>query len=105
MFVSLDKLSKLPPGGHVPDLPPKQKNGGKTKDKKKERKYRFKAKDRVVAFNKDGIAIHGTVKWVGMYELVDEKGRPYSLPAVGIETVRDKLNQAVHEYSVNVFRM
>ena len=95
MFVSFDKLSKLPPGGHVPDLPPNpqgrqqpaSQSGGKDKDKKKGKNYRFKVSDRVVAFKKNGDAIHGTVRWVGKYSLQDAKKQHFSLAAVGIETV------------------
>lgn len=104
MFVSLDKLTELPPGGYVPELPPQlpprghqpaTQSAGKQGDKKGGRNRatdsnvdtpRFKVQDRVVAFNND-VAIHGTVRWVGRYTLVDEKKQPYSVAAVGIETV------------------
>ena len=95
MFVSFDKLSKLPLGGRVPEQPPHAhphnqpvaQEGGKKGGKKKEKSFRFKVKDRVVAFGKSGKAFHGTVRWVGMYELLNEKNQPCSVPAVGIETV------------------
>ena len=100
MFVSLDKLSQLPTGGHVPEASP-QPHGqqpapaapatraGKQEEKKREKNkaYRFKVGDRVVAFRMDGTPIHGTVKWVGMYEVLDKKNKPYNVAAVGIETV------------------
>ena len=96
MFVSLDKLSELPTGGHVPEVPPRprgQQPATQTAEKREERKtrknkaYRFKVGDRVVAFKKDGTPVRGTVKWVGMYEVIDQKNRPFSVAAVGIETV------------------
>ena len=45
--------------------------------------HRFNLNERVVAFNKQGIAIHGSVRWIGE---VGEK-----LVAVGIETVKSLL--------------
>ena len=89
--MSFDKLSELPAGGHVPEIPHQSQQQHRDrrigKRKKKGKEYRFKVQDRVVAFNKDGIAIHGTVRWVGLYSLQDEKKQPYSVAAVGIETV------------------
>ena len=90
MFVSLDKLSQLPPGGHVPEVPPrppKQQPAAKSGGKHKKKDYRFKVEDRVVAFNKDGVPIHGTVRWVGPYSVLDETKQPFTIAAVGIETV------------------
>ena len=95
MFVSLDKLSQLPTGGYVPEVPPRPHGqqpvtcARKREEKKREKNeaYRLKVGDRAVAFKKDGTPIRGTVKWVGMYEVVDQKNKAFSLPAVGIETV------------------
>ena len=95
MFVSLDKLSQLPTGGHAPPRPPKQQPAAqsavqpaaKSGGKRKKKAYRFKIQDRVVAFNKYGVPIHGTVRWVGPYALLDEKKQPFNVAAVGVETV------------------
>ena len=48
--------------------------------------YRYKIGDRVVVFTKKGDAVHGTVKWVGMYSLTVDK-KPHSFKAVAVETV------------------
>ena len=53
------------------DLPPKQPQS------------QFKMNDRVVVHNKQGLGIHGTVKWIEKVNYEGEK-----LIAVGIETVR-----------------
>ena len=95
MFVSLDKLSQLPTGSHVPEAslrphgqqPATRARKQEEKKREKNEAYRFKVGDRVVAFKRDGTPVHGTVKWVGMYELLDQKKKPFSLAAVGIETV------------------
>ena len=42
----------------------------------------FKLSDRVVVHNKKGIAIHGSVRWMGNVQVGGEK-----FPAIGIETV------------------
>ena len=44
---------------------------------------RFKLGDRVVAFNKKGIPVHGTVRWVGM----SVASRKFTVTVAGIETV------------------
>ena len=44
---------------------------------------RFKPGDRVVAFNKKGIRVHGTVRWVGR----NIASRKFTVTVVGIETV------------------
>ena len=49
--------------------------------------YRYKIGDRVAVFTKKGVAVHGTVKWVGMYSFTVNK-IDYSHKSVGIETVR-----------------
>lgn len=96
MFVSIDKLLELPVGGYLPEVPPRphsQQPATQTAEKREEKKrrknkaYRFKVGDRVVAFKKDGTPIRGTAEWVGMYELLDHKNKPFSVAAVGIETV------------------
>ena len=95
--MSLDKLSQLPTGGYVPEASPRphgQQPATQTAEKREQKKrrknkaYRFKVGDRVVAFKKDGTPICGRVLWVGPYELLDKKNnRPFSVAAVGIETV------------------
>ena len=49
--------------------------------------YRYKIRDRVAVFTKKGVAVHGTVKWVGMYSFTVNK-KEISHKSVGIETVR-----------------
>ena len=49
---------------------------------------RFKPGDRVVAFNKKAIRVHGTVRWVGR----NVASRKFTVTIVGIETV------SVHHY-------
>ena len=44
---------------------------------------RFKKGNRVVAFNKNGIGVHGTVRWVGKATA----SRKFTVTVVGIETV------------------
>ena len=93
--MSLDKLSEYQHGGYVPEAPPRPHGqqpatrARKQEDKKREKNeaYRFKVEDRVVAFKGDGTPVRGTVKWVGMYEVMDKKYKPFSVAAVGIETV------------------
>ena len=50
-------------------------------------RYRYKVGDRVAVFTKEGVAVHGTVKWVGLYSFTVNK-KEYSHKSVGIETVR-----------------
>ena len=51
------------------------------------RSPRFQKGDRVVAFNKKGIRVHGTVRWVGRSTVA----RKFTLTVVGIETVSTQL--------------
>ena len=97
MFVSFDRLSKLLIRGRVPDTPhsqsrnqPVAQTGGKKGGKEKDKSFRFKVKDRVVAFGKSGNVFYGMVRWVGMYEVLNEKTQKFSVAAVGIETVSKK---------------
>ena len=36
-------------------------------------RYRYKVGDRVAVFTKKGVAVHGTVKWVGLYSFTVNK--------------------------------
>ena len=108
MFVSLDKLSKHPAVGSLSQPPPSSQHSisqpqpvprnrakpkavvGASADPQSTARYKFKKDDRVVVFSKKGIAIHGAVKWVGMYNYeVDKKQVAYK--AVGVETVSSLL--------------
>ena len=103
LFVSLDKISADAEG----NVPTAEESNAVTVDpqaEKKSRPYntrlqaresasgtrvessidRFRAEDRVVAYNSNNVLIHGTVRWVG--KVTDGKGG--SIATVGIETVR-----------------
>jgi len=99
--VSFNKLSESPAGGSLTEpplggqryTPHDDQQNGQRKPKPPHAAEpstgpppRFKLGDRVVIFNKDGIGIHGTVRWAGKYGLRDEKKKYHSFSAVGIET-------------------
>lgn len=104
MFVSLEKLSRYPPlqtlsepppsGNHSGNRfnqqapsPPAPRSGEESNvDPQHVIDHRYKKGDRVVAFTKEGVPVHGVVKWVGMHSYVVNK-KKYSCKAVGIETV------------------
>ena len=48
---------------------------------------RFKKGDRVVAFSKKDVRVHGTVRWVGR----NVASRKFTITVVGIETVSTQL--------------
>ena len=80
LFVSVEKLFPLgqpsargQPAGRERGIP--QASG-----------FRYKISDRVVAFTRKGNAVHGTVKWVGLYTCTINK-EEHSWRSVGIETV------------------
>ena len=56
-----------------------------------QRGFRYRDGDRVVVFTQKGDAIHGTVKWVGMYSFTVNKAEQ-SHKCVGIETVSQSLS-------------
>ena len=90
LFVSIEKLF---PVGTIPTGSPQsaQRRGGKQGPHMESSidphsthsSYCYKVGDRVVLFTKKGVAVHGTVKWVGVYRNKQE----ISHTAVGIETV------------------
>ena len=49
--------------------------------------HRFEKGDRVVAFTKKGLRVHGTVRWVGR----SVASRKFTITVVGIETVSTQL--------------
>ena len=49
--------------------------------------YRYKIGDRVVVFTRKGGGVHGTVKWVGVYNYTINR-KESSVKSVGVETVR-----------------
>ena len=53
---------------------------------------RFKKGNRVVAFNKNGTAVHGTVRWVGKNATASRK---FTVTVVGIETVSNTIDNDV----------
>jgi len=100
--VSFDRLSEDPTGVALTEPPPGGQrytpHDGQQNGRRKPKPppvaepsagppSRFKLGDRVVIFNKDGIAIHGTVRWTGPYGYQDEKKKYHTIAAVGIETV------------------
>ena len=110
MFVSLDKLSKYPPVHTLSEPPPSgsryvppsyppptyPRSGRKnpvesSTDPEHLTEHRHKIGDRVVVFNKKGIAVHGVVKWVGTHSHMVKK-KQVSHKAVGIETVSSHTN-------------
>ena len=85
--MSFEKLSEVP-GGNVHVVPdPRGPQPAQQPVSLPAGQYRFKIGDRVVIFNKNEVAIHGTVKWAGKYGLQDEKMRRFTVAALGIETV------------------
>ena len=62
----------------------------------KQHRSHFRFNDRVVVYDKNGIGIHGTVKWID--ELAYYGGS--KLPAIGIETVSDFItfSMCTHNY-------
>lgn len=90
MFVSLDKLLPVHTLSKPPIYPKKETKDSVEfgTDSKPKTEHRHKIGDRVVVFNKNEVAVHGVVKWVGSYNhTVKKKQVSYSCRAVGIETV------------------
>ena len=91
LFVSLDKLHPYHPlnAGATPHSPPppnpvpRQRREQAQTTSAEKPVYQYKIGDRVVAFTKKNVAVHGTVKWVGMYSY---KTKP-SDKAVAVEMV------------------
>ena len=96
MFVSLEKLSRHPPvdsltqpppsGQHYTPQPKDRKTSSSTESSADPSKFIYKIGDRVVAFTKKGVPVHGVVRWVGIHSFMVEK-KPKSFKFVGIETV------------------
>lgn len=98
LFVALDKLSmdregnileKAPRGGHGYAKAASHKTAARRPTTiHNDRLPRFKKGDRVVAIDKKGIYIHGTVRWSGMNKAVRN--------LVGIETVSSAYYSRFH---------